>query len=68
MADSQNGVEAAVLKALTGKDVKRSKVNLFADQLDALRRFKALKDAIDKWREGRPAGKQVQSQTQGTQS
>ncbi|RFA98128.1 hypothetical protein CGL51_01955 [Pyrobaculum aerophilum] len=50
----KDDVEAAVLETLTGK-AKRGKVYLLADQLDALRRFKALKDAIDKWREGRPA-------------
>ncbi|WP_181933446.1 PaRep2b protein [Pyrobaculum aerophilum] len=54
-------VEAAVLEALTGK-AKRGQVYLYADQLDALRRFKALKDAIDKWREGKPASSQGQRQ------
>nr|WP_309544137.1 PaRep2b protein [Pyrobaculum aerophilum] len=49
----KNDVEAAVLKALTGK-AKRGEVYLLADQLDALRRFKPLRDAVDKWREGRP--------------
>uniref|UniRef100_UPI002FD89F58 PaRep2b protein n=1 Tax=Pyrobaculum aerophilum TaxID=13773 RepID=UPI002FD89F58 len=45
-------VEVAVLEALTGKETKRGRVELYADQLEALRRFKTLKDAIDKWREG----------------
>ena len=45
----KDDVEAAVLKALTGK-AKRGKVYLYADQLDALRRFKPLKDAINQWR------------------
>ncbi|WP_181933484.1 PaRep2b protein, partial [Pyrobaculum aerophilum] len=49
----KDDVEAAVLKALTGK-AKRGRVYLLADQLEALRRFKALKDAIDKWRKGKP--------------
>ncbi|RFB00155.1 hypothetical protein CGL52_02025 [Pyrobaculum aerophilum] len=47
-------VEVAVLKALTGKDVKKGNVQLYASDLDALRRFKPLKDAIDKWRKGKP--------------
>ncbi|MEM0485021.1 MAG: PaRep2b protein [Pyrobaculum sp.] len=55
----KNDVEAAVLKALTGK-AKRVKVCLLADQLDALRRFKALKDAIDQWRRGIPQNRQSQ--------
>ncbi|MEM0485092.1 MAG: PaRep2b protein [Pyrobaculum sp.] len=55
-------VEAAVLETLTGKEAKRGRVYLYADQLDALRRFKALKDAIDKWREGKPASSQGQGQ------
>ncbi|MCX8137153.1 PaRep2b protein [Pyrobaculum aerophilum] len=55
-------VKAAVLKALTGK-AKRGQVRLLADQLDALRRFKALKDAIDKWRGGKPQSRQLQNQT-----
>ena len=45
----KDDVEAAVLKALTGK-AKRGRVYLLADQLDALRRFKPLKDAINQWR------------------
>ncbi|RFA98624.1 hypothetical protein CGL52_06690 [Pyrobaculum aerophilum] len=49
----KDDVEVAVLETLTRK-AKRGKVPLFADQLDALRRFKPLKDAIDKWREGKP--------------
>ncbi|RFA99285.1 PaRep2b protein [Pyrobaculum aerophilum] len=50
----KDDVEIAVLKALTGKGAKRGIVWLYADRLDALCQFKALKDAIDKWREGRP--------------
>ncbi|MEM0484483.1 MAG: PaRep2b protein [Pyrobaculum sp.] len=50
----KDDVEIAVLKALTGKVAKRGDVQLFSSDLDALRRFKALKDAIDKWRGGRP--------------
>ncbi|AAL63747.1 PaRep2b protein [Pyrobaculum aerophilum] len=34
---------------------------LLADQLDALRKFKPLKDAIDQWREGKPAAQRTQS-------
>ncbi|WP_258871747.1 PaRep2b protein [Pyrobaculum aerophilum] len=49
----KNEVEAAVLKALTGK-AKKGQVWLYADQLDALRRFKPLKDAVDQWRGGGP--------------
>lgn len=49
----KDDVEAAVLKALTGKAGK-GKVFLFADQLDALSRFKMLEDAINKWRKGKP--------------
>ncbi|MCX8137134.1 PaRep2b protein [Pyrobaculum aerophilum] len=49
----RDDVEVAVLKALTGK-ARKGRVALLADQLDALRRFKPLKDAIDQWREGRP--------------
>ncbi|WP_342635763.1 PaRep2b protein, partial [Pyrobaculum aerophilum] len=49
----KDDVEVAVLKTLTGK-AKRGEVYLLADQLDALRRFKPLRDAVDKWREGRP--------------
>ncbi|MEM0484570.1 MAG: PaRep2b protein [Pyrobaculum sp.] len=49
----KDDVEAAVLKTLTGK-AKRGEVWLLADQLDALRRFKQLRDAVDKWRAGRP--------------
>ncbi|WP_333638950.1 PaRep2b protein [Pyrobaculum aerophilum] len=48
----KDDVEAAVLKALTGK-AKRGRVFLLADQLDALCRFKALKDAVDQWRRGK---------------
>ncbi|RFA98399.1 hypothetical protein CGL52_07150 [Pyrobaculum aerophilum] len=51
----KDDVEAAVLKALTGK-AKRGRVYLLADQLDALRRFKPLKDAVDQWRAGKPQG------------
>ncbi|AAL64046.1 paREP2b [Pyrobaculum aerophilum str. IM2] len=29
-------------------------MQLYASDLDALRKFKALKDAIDKWRKGKP--------------
>ncbi|WP_309544103.1 PaRep2b protein [Pyrobaculum aerophilum] len=47
----KDDVEAAVLKALTGKEAKRRQVYLLANELKALRRFKALKDAIDQWRE-----------------
>ncbi|RFB00297.1 hypothetical protein CGL52_01435 [Pyrobaculum aerophilum] len=47
-------MEAAVVKALAGKGAKRGRVDLLADQLDALRRFKALKDAVDQWRGGKP--------------
>ncbi len=47
-------VEAAVLKALTGKGVEVGKVQLFVGDLNALRRFKALKEGVDKWREGKP--------------
>ncbi|MCX8137437.1 PaRep2b protein [Pyrobaculum aerophilum] len=54
---AKDDVEAAVLKALTGK-AKRGRAHLYADQLDALRRFKALKDAIDKWRAGKPKARQ----------
>ncbi len=50
----KDDVEIAVLKALTSKGAKRGIVWLYADRLDALCQFKALKDAIDKWREGRP--------------
>ncbi len=50
----RDSIEATVLNALTGKGMGRSKICLLADQLDALRRFKQLKDAIDKWREGKP--------------
>lgn len=50
----KDDVEAAVLKALTGKDVEVGKVQLYGGDLNALRRFKALIDAVDKWREGRP--------------
>ncbi|RFA93974.1 PaRep2b protein [Pyrobaculum aerophilum] len=49
----KNDVEAAVLKALTGK-AKRGRVQLFSSDLDTLYRFKALKDAVDKWRGGKP--------------
>ncbi|WP_333639362.1 PaRep2b protein [Pyrobaculum aerophilum] len=49
----KDDMEAAVLKALTGK-AKRGEVWLLAEQLDALRRFKALRDAVDKWRAGKP--------------
>lgn len=48
-------VKAAALKALTGR-AKKGYAHLFSSDLDALRRFKALRDAVDKWREGRPAG------------
>ncbi|AAL63304.1 paREP2b [Pyrobaculum aerophilum str. IM2] len=60
----KDDVEAAVLRTLTGK-AKRGQVYLLADQLDALRRFKALKDAIDKWRESRPRGERSQNTGQG---
>ncbi|WP_333638741.1 PaRep2b protein [Pyrobaculum aerophilum] len=46
-------VEVAVLKTLTGK-AKRGRVWLYADQLEALRRFKSLEDAVDQWRAGKP--------------
>ncbi|MEM0484607.1 MAG: PaRep2b protein [Pyrobaculum sp.] len=49
----KDDVEAAVLKALTGK-AERGQVKLFADQLDALRRLKPLRDAVDQWRAGKP--------------
>ncbi|MEM0485125.1 MAG: PaRep2b protein, partial [Pyrobaculum sp.] len=51
----KDDVEAAVLKALTGK-AKRGRVYLLADQLDALRRFKPLRDAVDQWKAGKPQG------------
>ncbi|RFA93515.1 hypothetical protein CGL51_12685 [Pyrobaculum aerophilum] len=54
---AKDDVEAAVLKSLTGR-AKRGKVYLLASQLDALRRFKPLKDAVDQWRGGRPASQQ----------
>lgn len=50
----RNKKEAAVLKALTGKDVERGRVQLYGGGLKALRRFKALKEGVDKWREGKP--------------
>ena len=46
-------VEAAVLKALTDKEAKRRKVQLSSGHLNAMQRFKKLKDAIDQWRKGR---------------
>jgi len=49
----KDDAEAAVLKALTGK-AKRGRVQLFSSDLDTLYRFKALKDAVDKWRGGKP--------------
>ncbi|MEM0484471.1 MAG: PaRep2b protein [Pyrobaculum sp.] len=58
----KDDVEAAVLETLTGKEAERGRVYLYADQLEALRRFKALKDVIDKWREGKPASSQGQGQ------
>ncbi|MEM0483929.1 MAG: PaRep2b protein, partial [Pyrobaculum sp.] len=57
----KDDVEAAVLETLTGK-AKKGIVYLYADQLDALRQFKPLRDAIDKWREGKPANSQGQGQ------
>ncbi|MEM4898353.1 MAG: PaRep2b protein [Pyrobaculum sp.] len=59
----KDDVEVAVLKTLTGKEAERGRVYLYADQLDALRRFKPLRDAIDKWREGKPASSQGQGQS-----
>ena len=59
----KNEVEAIVLKALTGKGAKRGTVYLHASNLDALRRFKALKDAVDRWRGGRPQSQRSQNQT-----
>nr|WP_309544090.1 PaRep2b protein [Pyrobaculum aerophilum] len=50
----KDGVEAAVLKTLTGKDVGRGNVQLYASDLNALSQFKALKNAVNKWREGKP--------------
>ena len=47
-------VEAAVLRTLTGRRVEKGKARLTAGAMDALRRFKALKNAIDAWRNGRP--------------
>ncbi|WP_258870472.1 PaRep2b protein [Pyrobaculum aerophilum] len=60
----KDDVEVAILRTLTG-EAKRGQVRLNADQLDALRRFKALKDAIDKWRESRPRGERSQNTGQG---
>ncbi|RFA98524.1 PaRep2b protein [Pyrobaculum aerophilum] len=53
----KDDVEAAVLKALTRGKVEKGQVWLHADQLEALRRFKALKDAVDQWRAGKPQSK-----------
>ncbi len=53
----KNDIEAAVLKALTGR-AKRGSVDLLADQLDDLRRFKPLKYAVDRWRRGKPIRQQ----------
>ncbi|WP_333639590.1 PaRep2b protein [Pyrobaculum aerophilum] len=50
----KDDVEVAVLETLTGKEAKRGRAHLLASQLETLRRFKALKDAIDKWRGGKP--------------
>ncbi|RFA95083.1 hypothetical protein CGL51_08410 [Pyrobaculum aerophilum] len=57
----KNEVEVAVLKTLTGK-AKKGKVYLFTNELNALRRFKPLKDAIDQWREEKPAAQHTQGQ------
>ncbi|AAL63314.1 paREP2b [Pyrobaculum aerophilum str. IM2] len=59
----KDDVEVAILRTLTG-EAKRGQVRLNADQLDALRRFKALKDAIDQWREGKPQKQEVQNDNQ----
>ncbi|RFA93484.1 hypothetical protein CGL51_12765 [Pyrobaculum aerophilum] len=60
----KNDVEVAVLKALTGKSVEKGKVAFFAEQLNALRRFKQLRNAIDEWRRGKPTPQHVQSPKQ----
>ncbi len=53
----KDDVEVAVVKALTKRKVEKGQVWLHADQLEALRRFKALKDAIDQWRAEKPQSK-----------
>ncbi|MEM4732536.1 MAG: PaRep2b protein [Desulfurococcaceae archaeon] len=56
----KDDIKVAVLKTLTGREVEKGRVELTARDLEAMRRFKAIKDAIDQWRKGRPMSSQAQ--------
>ncbi|MEM0483721.1 MAG: PaRep2b protein [Pyrobaculum sp.] len=49
------GLVKSVLERLMGALLKEGKNRLCADHLEAMRRYRRLKDAVDSWLKGRPA-------------